>query len=203
MVAACAALGPCRAVQFPAQTGCTAVRVPAGGHLGCADPLAPGSRAAVRRWSEPPACVAASPQNHSHKDRLLGPPGRLLCGMKTGTRRVWGLGSALASSGGGLGRSVVSSPVRPHGRQPARLLSVGFSRREERSESPFPPPGGLPDPGAGLHRLRLLRRQAGSVPLQPPGKASSVGTQQNYHQSHPTPATPGPARSRGHHCGAN
>ena len=197
-------MGPRPAVQFPVQTGRTAARVSAGGHLSCAHSLVPGSPAALRWWSEPPACMEASPQNHSHRDRLLGAPSHLLCGMKTGTRWVWGLGSALALL---RGRAKLLSHVQPcatpwtaaHQAPP----SMGFSRQEYRSELPFPPPGGLPTQGLSLHPLCLLRRQTGSVPLMPPGKPSSVGTQQNYQQSLPTPATPGPAGSRGHPCGAN
>lgn len=52
---------------------------------------------------------------------------------------------------------------------PARLLSAGFSRQAHRSGSPFPPPGDLLTQGSNL---RLLRWQAGSLPLAPPGKPS-------------------------------
>ena len=41
-------------------------------------------------------------------------------------------------------------------------LSMGFSRHESWSGLPFPPPGGLPDPGLDLH---LLHWQAESLPL--------------------------------------
>ena len=48
--------------------------------------------------------------------------------------------------------------------------SMGFSRQKYWSGLPCPPPGDLPDPGLNLHLLRLLRWQAGSLPLAPPGK---------------------------------
>ena len=41
--------------------------------------------------------------------------------------------------------SVMSNSLHPHGLQPARLLSMGFSRQEYWSEWPFPSPGGLLD----------------------------------------------------------
>ena len=47
-------------------------------------------------------------------------------------------------------------------------LSRGFSRQECWSGLACPPPGDLPDPGL----LCLLHRQAGSLPLAPPGKPS-------------------------------
>ena len=43
--------------------------------------------------------------------------------------------------------SVMSNSVRPYRLQPARLLSMGFSRQEYWSGWPYPPPGDLPDPG--------------------------------------------------------
>ena len=42
-------------------------------------------------------------------------------------------------------------------------LSMGFSRQQYWSGSPFPPPGHLPDPG-------ILHWQVCSLPLAPPGK---------------------------------
>ena len=55
-------------------------------------------------------------------------------------------------------------------------LSVGFSRQEYWSGLPYPPPGDLPDPDAGLipHLLCLLHWQVGSLSLAPPGKPESV-----------------------------
>ena len=45
-------------------------------------------------------------------------------------------------------------------------LSMGFSRQEYWSGLPFPPTGDLPNPGIKPVSLR----QAGSLPLAPPGK---------------------------------
>ena len=56
--------------------------------------------------------------------------------------------------------SVVSDSLRPHGRQPSRLLCPrGFSRQEYWSGLPCPPPGDLPTqrPNPGLpHCKRIL-----------------------------------------------
>ena len=46
-------------------------------------------------------------------------------------------------------------------------LSMGFSKQEYWSGSPFPSPGDLPDPGIE-HRLPAL--QVDSLPSEPPGK---------------------------------
>ena len=44
--------------------------------------------------------------------------------------------------------SVLSDSLRPHGLYPARLLCPwGYSRQDYSSGFPFPPSGGLPDPG--------------------------------------------------------
>ena len=48
-------------------------------------------------------------------------------------------------------------------------LSVEFSRQEYWSESPFPSPGDLPDPGIRRF-LYLLHWQAGSLSAEPPGE---------------------------------
>ena len=48
-----------------------------------------------------------------------------------------------------------------------------FSKQEYWSGLPYPPPGDLPNPGnepSSLHLLHLLHGQAGSSPLEPPGK---------------------------------
>ena len=42
--------------------------------------------------------------------------------------------------------SVMLDSLQPHGLQPIRLLSIGFSRQEYRSGLPRPPPGDLPNP---------------------------------------------------------
>ena len=44
-------------------------------------------------------------------------------------------------------RSALSDSLRPHGLQPARLLSLGLSRQEYVSGVPCPPPGDLLNPG--------------------------------------------------------
>ena len=49
-------------------------------------------------------------------------------------------------------------------------LSMEFSRQEDWSGLPYPPPGDLPDPGIEPTLLRLLHWQASSLPLMPPGK---------------------------------
>ena len=54
----------------------------------------------------------------------------------------------------------------------ARLLCPWeFFRQEYWSGLPFPPPEGIPDPGAGPHLSSLLHWQVCSLPLVPPGKA--------------------------------
>ena len=52
--------------------------------------------------------------------------------------------------------------------------SVEFSRQEYWSGLPCPPPGELPKLGIEPVPLCLLRCQAGSLPLAPPGKPSLV-----------------------------
>ena len=47
---------------------------------------------------------------------------------------------------------------------------MGFSRQEYWSGLPFPPPGDLPDPGIETQSLMSPALQAGSLPLEPPGK---------------------------------
>ena len=55
--------------------------------------------------------------------------------------------------------------LRPHGRQPARLLCPGgFSRQEAWSGLLCPPPGDLPDPGI---KPRSATLQADSLPSEP------------------------------------
>ena len=50
------------------------------------------------------------------------------------------------------------------------LLSMGFSREEYWSGLLCPPAGDLPDPGIESHYI-YLHWQAGSLPLEPPGKS--------------------------------
>ena len=52
-------------------------------------------------------------------------------------------------------------------------LSMGFSKQEDRSGLPFPPPGELPDPGSNLSLLCLLHGQVDSLPLSHLGSPSS------------------------------
>ena len=56
----------------------------------------------------------------------------------------------------------------PHGLQPARFLSMGFSRQEYWSGLPFPSPGDLPDPGIEPESPAL---QADSLMSEPLGEA--------------------------------
>ena len=54
-------------------------------------------------------------------------------------------------------------------------LSMGFSRQEYWSRLPCPPPGDLPDPcEMDLTSLNLLHWLAGSLPLVPPGKHTTM-----------------------------
>ena len=59
-------------------------------------------------------------------------------------------------------------------------LSVGFSRQEYWSGLPYPPPEDLPNQGPNPCLLRLLRWQAGSLPLAPPGKPQCLGTRKAH-----------------------
>ena len=59
------------------------------------------------------------------------------------------------------------------GLYPARLLcSWGFSRQENWSGLPCPPPGDLPNPGI---EPRFPTLQADSLPTEPPGKPKNPG----------------------------
>ena len=49
-------------------------------------------------------------------------------------------------------------------------LPMRFPRQEYWSGLPFPPPGDLTNPGINLCPLRFQHWQAGSLPLEPPGK---------------------------------
>ena len=56
---------------------------------------------------------------------------------------------------------------------PWTIQSMGFSRPEYWSVSPFPSPGALPNPGIELRSPAL---QVDSLPAEPPGKPINVGT---------------------------
>ena len=63
--------------------------------------------------------------------------------------------------------------LQPRGLQPVRhLLSMGFSRQEQWSGLPFPPPGNLPDPGI---ELRFPALAGGFFTTEPPGKPREGG----------------------------
>ena len=63
-------------------------------------------------------------------------------------------------------------------------LSMGFSRKEYWSGLPFPSPGIFPTQGSNTRLLYLLHRQAGSLPLAPPGKPGKTKCwqQKRYNQ---------------------
>ena len=70
--------------------------------------------------------------------------------------------------------SVVSDSVRPQGLQPARLLCPWDSQEEHWSGLPCPPPGILLTQGLNPGLFCLPHRQAGSLPLAPPGKPKKM-----------------------------
>ena len=65
--------------------------------------------------------------------------------------------------------SVVSDSMYPKDCSPPGSFEVEFSRQEYWSGLPSPPPGILPNQGLNPPLLCLLHRQAGSLPLAPPG----------------------------------
>ena len=71
-------------------------------------------------------------------------------------------------------RSVVSNSLWPHGlQQPIRLLCPwGFSRQENWSGLPCPPPGDLPNPGIEPRSPAL---QMDSLPSETPGTPKNTG----------------------------
>ena len=69
--------------------------------------------------------------------------------------------------------SVVSDSLLPYRLKPTRLLSVGFSRQEQWSGLPCPPPGDLPESGIEPASLMSPALQAESLPIEPPGKPQS------------------------------
>ena len=52
--------------------------------------------------------------------------------------------------------------------------SMGFSRQEYWNGSPYPPPGGLPDPGIKLSSLTSPALAGRSLPLALTGKSTNV-----------------------------
>ena len=79
-----------------------------------------------------------------------------------------------------LSSSVVSDSLPPRGQQPARLLCPwGFSRQEDWSGLPFPPPGDLPNRGI---KPRSPALQADSLPSEPPGKPQDSGSLRGVEQ---------------------
>ena len=65
-------------------------------------------------------------------------------------------------------------------------LSMGFSRQEYWSGSPCPPSGVLPNPGSQhLSPYIYLHWQAGSLPLEPPGKPKIVYRKLHTTWDHP------------------
>ena len=84
--------------------------------------------------------------------------------------------------------------LQPHGLQPSRLLCPqGFSRQEDWSGMPCPPPGDLPNTDT---EPRSPAWQVDSLPCEPPGKPRlQAGCLQPAHapellQTHPTPSHP-------------
>ena len=65
-----------------------------------------------------------------------------------------------------LSHSVVSDSLQPYGLQPARLLYPwGFSRQEQQSGLPCPPPGDLPNPGLPCCRQILYHLSHQGSPI--------------------------------------
>ena len=68
---------------------------------------------------------------------------------------------------------VVSHSLRPHELEPVRLLCPWrFSRQEQWSVLPCPPPGDVPNPWI---ESRCPALQADSLPDEPPGKPKNTG----------------------------
>ena len=78
--------------------------------------------------------------------RVIPPPGPVL---RAAQRLTFSVLTPFGSAGQSVSRSDVSEPLWPRGLEPPSQapLSVGFSRREDWSGLPFPPPRDLPDPG--------------------------------------------------------
>ena len=91
----------------------------------------------------------------------------------TSWRKPGVLGQLPARAGGILPcqvTSVVSDSATPGTIARQAPLSTGFSRQEDWSGLPCPPPGIFLIWGSNPRLLRLLHWRAGSLPLAPPGK---------------------------------
>ena len=73
-----------------------------------------------------------------------------------------------------LGRSVMAHPLQPYGLQPARLLSMGFSKQKYWNGLSFPSPGDPPNSVIEPASLTLAGR---FVTTEPPRKPSSSNRQ--------------------------
>ena len=70
--------------------------------------------------------------------------------------------------------SVVSDSATPGTVARQAPLSMAFSRQENWSGLPFPPPGDLPNSGIEPSSLASAALQADSLPTEPPGKPDSM-----------------------------
>ena len=71
-----------------------------------------------------------------------------------------------------LSHSVMSNPVAPWTVACQAALSMGFSRQEDWSGLPCPPPGDLPNPGIKHSSPKL---QVYSLPAEPQGNPNNIG----------------------------
>ena len=93
-----------------------------------------------------------SSQSGAVTDRsVMNVPYRFLCGLKS--LFLWHKRPRGANSCAGAD---LLQSCQTRSAAPQAPLSVGLSRQEYWSESPFPPPRDLPDPGLNLHFLHLL-----------------------------------------------
>ena len=91
-----------------------------------------------------------------------------------------GLGIILRHRGLWFGHSVVSDSATPWTAARQAPLSMGFSRQENRSGCPLPPPGDLPHPGiepAALAALALAGRLFTTCTARGSPKAGTLQTQ--------------------------
>ena len=81
-----------------------------------------------------------------------------------------------------LSCSVVSDSLQPHGLKPARLLCPwDVLSQEYKSESPFPSPGDLPDPGTELKTPASPALAGGFFTTVPPGTPLYTHTHTHTH----------------------